>query len=482
LEFVIGDAVFVWELSNLQGAVELARRLASAPGFAWLDSDGSGGTEARFSFLSAAPVEWRRAPAGDFAALDGLRVPEPAVAADGGGAEADAQGASAGAASGAELCPSLVPCWIGYIAYDAPGMCFARYEAVFVFDHCADRRYVAGDDAAACQRLLDLASLAADGGEPARESAQALAADGDASRARNIASSSLDREPERACEGVTAGPVTVADPAEHAGAIAAALALIARGELYQVNLARKLTAPFSGPPLALALAMRDESPVPLGMFFDDSERAVVARSMERFLRWRLPERRLHTRPIKGTRPRVTGTDAAEDRRALASDPKEHAEHAMIVDLMRNDLGRVAAIGSVEVAERFVVEPFARLHHLVSTVACTTRPEVCTSDILRATFPPGSVTGTPKIRAIETIAALEPTPRGIYTGAVGFIDRAGGLSLAVAIRTAVVERGVATYFAGGGIVEASDVAKEIDETVLKARVFTDAVTRLGPKST
>jgi anthranilate/para-aminobenzoate synthase component I len=151
---------------------------------------------------------------------------------------------------------------------------------------------------------------------------------------------------------------------------------------------------------------------------------------------------------------------------------------MIVDLMRNDLGRVAAIGSVEVVERFVVEPFARLHHLVSTVACTTRPETRVSDVLRATFPPGSVTGTPKLRAIEAIDALEPTARGIYTGAVGFIDRAGGLSLAVAIRTAVVERGVASYFAGGGIVEASDIAREIAETDLKARVFTDAIDKLA----
>jgi anthranilate/para-aminobenzoate synthase component I len=147
---------------------------------------------------------------------------------------------------------------------------------------------------------------------------------------------------------------------------------------------------------------------------------------------------------------------------------------MIVDLVRNDLGRVAAIGSVQVEQRFAVEPFARLHHLVSTVACTTRPEVRASDILYATFPPGSVTGTPKLRAIETIAALEPVPRGIYTGALGFVDRAGGLSLSVAIRTAVVEGSEASYFAGGGIVEASQITREIAETELKARVFVDAL--------
>ncbi|HKU44274.1 MAG TPA: anthranilate synthase component I family protein, partial [Polyangiales bacterium] len=263
---------------------------------------------------------------------------------------------------------------------------------------------------------------------------------------------------------------------KHARAIELALEHIARGDIYQVNLARRFWARYDGSPLALALAMRRESPVPLGMYFDDGRRAVVGRSMERFLRWQRSERRLETRPIKGTVAR-SGRDL-EEQSALLGDPKEHAEHAMIVDLMRNDLGRVAAVGSVRVEQRFAVEPFARLHHLVSTVACTTRPEVRASDILYATFPPGSVTGTPKLRAIETIAALEPVRRGIYTGALGFVDRAGGLSLCVAIRTAVVEAGVASYFAGGGIVEASDIAREIAETELKARVFVDALRALG----
>jgi para-aminobenzoate synthetase component 1 len=362
--------------------------------------------------------------------------------------------------------PSAIPYWIGYMAYDAcasharveggPGLCFGRYPAVIAIDHHAARSFVAGDDARACERLLALAGLAADGG------------------ALNGAGSCLPQA------GGRVGPVHAADPAEHARAIERALELIGRGELYQVNLARKLCAPFERAAFDLALAMREESPVPLGMFFEDGERAVIARTMERFLRWKLPERRLHTRPIKGTTPREDrgASRESEEQRALVADPKEHAEHAMIVDLMRNDLGRVAAVGSVEVVEQFVVEPFARLHHLVSTVACTTRPETRRSDVLRATFPPGSVTGTPKLRAIEVIDALEPAARGIYTGAVGFIDRAGGLSLAVAIRTAVVERGVASYFAGGGIVEASDIEREIAETELKARVFTDAIAKLA----
>jgi anthranilate/para-aminobenzoate synthase component I len=151
---------------------------------------------------------------------------------------------------------------------------------------------------------------------------------------------------------------------------------------------------------------------------------------------------------------------------------------MIVDLMRNDLGRVAQVGSVHVPDVMTVEPFARLSHLVSTVACRTREGVTLREVLAATFPPGSVTGAPKLRAIDLIEQLEDTPRDVYTGALGFIDRAGGVSLAVAIRTALLEHGRVRYFAGGGIVEASRVEREIEETELKARVFFDALDALA----
>ena len=166
---------------------------------------------------------------------------------------------------------------------------------------------------------------------------------------------------------------------------------------------------------------------------------------------------------------------------LVSDPKERAEHAMIIDLMRNDLSRVAELGSVSVPEIMVVEPYAKLSHLVSTVRCTVRASAGLSEIVQATFPPGSVTGAPTLRAMEIIEALEPEARGVYTGALGFVDRAGGLSLSVAIRTAVVSRGQVRYFAGGGIVSDSDIGKEIAETELKARVFVDALAELRAKN-
>jgi len=179
---------------------------------------------------------------------------------------------------------------------------------------------------------------------------------------------------------------------------------------------------------------------------------------------------LLARPIKGTLARAGHDDDAARAQQLASDPKERAEHAMIVDLMRNDLSRVAELGSVRLDGVFEVEPFARLLHLVSTVTCATRPEVGLRDVLEATFPPGSVTGAPKRAAVALIEALEAVPRDVYTGVIGFVDRQGGMSLAVAIRTAIVEGGQVRYFAGGGIVEASRPERELLETELKARVM------------
>jgi para-aminobenzoate synthetase component I len=423
-------------------AAEAAMRLSPRTGLAWLDGDCAGGREARYSVVASDPVEVLRIPAAHPKPLSVL----DALTRDAGDPHA---------APDHPLLPrSAVPRFIGYLAYDAVARrqqrhtvnpdealaCFHRYDACLVVDHEAARTFVAGDDAAACDRLQ--ARLQAPPHVPA----------------------------------CTAGPVIAADPTAHAEAIERALEHIRRGDIYQVNLARAFTAQLTGDALKLALAMREASQVPLGFYFDDGQRSVIARTMERFLRFDASDRSLTTRPIKGTLAR-DGDDLAEAR-TLVADPKERAEHAMIIDLMRNDLGRVAEVGSVRVPEVMVVEHYAKLSHLVSTVRCTVRAGLGLRAIVEATFPPGSVTGTPKLRAMDIIDALEPTARGVYTGAVGFVDRAGGLSLAVAIRTASVRDGQARYFAGGGIVEASDVAREVAETELKARVFRDALASLS----
>jgi anthranilate/para-aminobenzoate synthase component I len=354
--------------------------------------------------------------------------------------------------------PAEVPAWIGYVAYDAfwsapprgeprfersrdPILYFRRYPALLAIDHEDGCAWLVGDDESAC----------------------------DALRAR------LDTLRPVKPGLARIGSIRVDDPVAHRRAIVRALDYIAQGQVYEVNIARQWSASFEGDALGLWQAMRRASRVPLGLFFDGGDHAVLACTMERFVQWDAESRELVTRPIKGTIRREPADDGASER--LRADPKEQAEHSMIVDLMRNDLGRVATVGTVRVQAPLVVEPFTGLYHLVSTVSCVTRPEVTLEEILQATFPPGSVTGAPKIRALEIIEELEQHPRGVYCGALGFIDHGGGLSLAVAIRTAIVRAGEARYWAGGGIVEASDPDREVAETELKAKVFLDAVEAL-----
>lgn len=417
----------------------VAQSLHAEPGFAWLDSNRSEARDGRYSFLAAWPSDEIRVAFGE-------HRPFAALARIHGGSDGDRHDGPT---------PSEVPSWIGYVAYDAfwsepargkprlsreadPVVLFRRYPALLAIDHDEGSAFVVGDDERSCRRFLD-----------------------------RVRSSRPSESPPPVI-----GPVCVDDAAAHRRAIVLALDEIAEGEVYEVNVARRWSATFEGDPLALWQAMRVASRVPLGLFFDGGDHAVLACTMERFIHWDRKSRCLVTRPIKGTIRREPTDDGASER--LRADPKERAEHSMIVDLMRNDLGRVAELGSVKVEAPLVVEPFTGLYHLVSTVSCVTRPEVTLDGILEATFPPGSVTGAPKIRALEIIEDLEQHPRGVYCGAIGFIDHEGGLSLAVAIRTATVRRGQVDYWAGGGIVEASDPDRELAETELKAKVFLDAI--------
>jgi para-aminobenzoate synthetase component 1 len=416
--------VWVTECTSVQTAREAALRLARERGLAWLDGGLTHGQDGRFSFVSTAPCETVTRAVGEPFPWRALPACEPADQALG------------------VLHASDVPRWVGYVAYDActpgatastPASCFARYDAFYAFDHQLERAYLVGDDEHACARLA------------ARLSAEPVSA-----------------------LAFEAGEVLATPRSDHIEAIREALALIREGEVYEINLARRFRAPFTGSPLALFLRMREQSPVPLGLYLDAGDHALLGRSMERFLRYR--DGVLSTSPIKGTLARA-GDDAGEAR-ALVADPKERAEHAMVVDLMRNDLSRVCEQGSVHIDELMAVLPFAGLSHLVSTISGRTRASV--SEILEQTFPPGSITGAPKLRVVRAIADLEREPRGIYCGCYGYLDRAGGCSFAVAIRSAVVHDGVVDYHAGGGIVADSDPEREVAETELKARMFLRAL--------
>jgi len=244
---------------------------------------------------------------------------------------------------------------------------------------------------------------------------------------------------------------------------------IAAGDIYQVNLSQRLSAPLATTPFDLYRRLTRTNPAPFSAYFETPEAAIVSCSPERFLQVR--GREVETRPIKGTRPR--GETPAEDARLAAellASEKDRAENVMIVDLERNDLGRVCEYGSVHAPELFAVESYATVHHLVSTVRGRLHPNANAVDCLRASFPGGSITGAPKVRSMEIIEELEPTRRGVYTGAIGYLCFSGDMDLNIVIRTLVVKDGVAHFQVGGGLVADSDPDAEYQETIDKAQAL------------
>jgi anthranilate synthase component 1 len=249
--------------------------------------------------------------------------------------------------------------------------------------------------------------------------------------------------------------------------------LIAAGECYQVVLSQCFTKPTAASPVSIYRAIRRLNPSPYMFLLKFGEKAVIGASPEMLVRCRGDE--LEYRPIAGTRPR--GKTSQEDQRLaneMAADTKEIAEHQMLVDLGRNDLGRVAEYGSVKVAELMKVEKYSHVQHLVSKLAAKLRKGFDRFDALASCFPAGTVSGAPKVRAIQIITELEPTPRGVYAGAVGYFDYSGNMDTCIAIRTLVLENGVAKVQAGAGIVADSVPEREYEETVHKARALLKAV--------
>ncbi len=251
------------------------------------------------------------------------------------------------------------------------------------------------------------------------------------------------------------------------------LEYIAAGDVFQVNLSQRFTARGPYQPLELYLRLKEKSPAPFAAFLQWKDLAVVSASPESFYQTR--GNLLVTRPIKGTRPR--GSDPDDDGRLAAElldSPKDRAELTMIVDLERNDLGRVCEYGSVAVRDPLSIESFAQVHHLVATIEGRLRSSTGPVDVIRALFPGGSVTGAPKIRAMEIIDELEPNRRSLYTGAIGYLSQGGSSAFNVAIRTILVEGDRASFQVGGGIVADSDPVAEYDETLAKGRGMLDVL--------
>ena len=250
------------------------------------------------------------------------------------------------------------------------------------------------------------------------------------------------------------------------------------GDIFQVVLSQRLSIPFKARPVDVYRALRALNPSPYMYFLDVGEMQVVGSSPEILVRLQFDEAgqgMVTVRPIAGTRPR--GATPAEDdalEAELLADPKERAEHLMLIDLGRNDVGRVSQPGTVEVGEQFVIERYSHVMHIVSEVTGILQPGLSYADVLRATFPAGTVSGAPKIRALEVIRELEPVKRNVYAGSIGYLGWHGDADTAIAIRTAVIQDGRLHVQAGAGIVHDSDPQKEWEETMSKGRALFRAV--------
>jgi anthranilate synthase component I len=261
------------------------------------------------------------------------------------------------------------------------------------------------------------------------------------------------------------------------GAVRTAIAHIEAGDAFQIVPSIRFEATLDATPTDLYRSLRVVNPSPFMFLVRSRDLSIVGSSPE--LMSRVRDGRAYSRPIAGTRPR--GATPEEDRsleRDLLSDPKERAEHVMLIDLARNDLGRVCEFGTVEVDDLMVIERYSHVMHIVSGVSGVLRPDVGPVDVLRATFPHGTVSGAPKVRAMEIIDELEPTARGPYAGLVGYIDFSGNLDTAIALRTCVVRGTTAWVQAGAGIVADSDPASEYDECVHKASAVLAAIAAAG----
>lgn len=279
---------------------------------------------------------------------------------------------------------------------------------------------------------------------------------------------------QRAAFAVTGDIQPNMNPEAYASAFQKVKDYIRAGDCYQINLAQRFAVDVAGDACAAYDHFRQLSRAPFMAYLQVEDGvgaplAVLSMSPERFLQ--VIDRKVETRPIKGTRPRHQ--DAAADAQAaqeLAHSIKDRAENLMIVDLLRNDIGKVCEVGSVKVDALFKLQRFTNVHHLVSIVRGLLAPAYHALDLLRGCFPGGSITGAPKLRAMEIIEELEPHRRGIYCGSIGYIGFDGSMDTNIAIRTAVICNGRMTFFAGGGVVADSDCAREYQETFDKASQF------------
>ena len=437
--------------------IEALARFSGSPQLCLLQSAATGHPLSRFSFLSADPV----------ALVSANTEQWPSVRAQ----------LRATFAPAAEIAPDLPPFqggWMGWFSYELapafdeatahphrpffiPDVGLGLHDWVIAWDHAQGQTWL-------------ISSGIDRYGQP------------DAERARVRAEAVLRQwQQPPMLQGPVATPrstdaTVVADftlPTYEA-AVQCVINYVLAGDIFQANLAQRFVLPFPGDSRRLYHELTLRSPAPMAAFIQRDALTIASASPEQFLRLDAASGRVETRPIKGTRPR----DSNPQRDTLLADEliaseKDRAENVMIVDLLRNDLSRVCQPGTVRVPALCVLESHPTVHHLVSTVVGELEPGRDALDLLAATFPGGSITGAPKLRAMEVIGELEPVARGVYSGAIGWIGLDGSMDLSIAIRTITIADGFASFHAGGGITVLSVPAEEFREALDKAGVLLDA---------
>jgi para-aminobenzoate synthetase component 1 len=474
---------------------EALARMARLPGCLLLESGGAGGSRSRWSMLSADPflvlrargsaLEVRRGhamerSAGDpFVALQKLLAEYHLPALVGG---PPFQGGAAGyfGYELADLLERLPPAGTDDLAL--PDLCVGFYDWVLAWDHAGKRLLLVSTglpaprgSARGChaalrsEQVLAWLAGAADPPEPSQDPDESGIVPGPALPPVQAGSTTAGVAPMVRTWPVPDLPGVVSSFSRdnYLAAVEKIRQYIVAGDIFQANLSQRLQCRVAEPPLSLHARLRRINPAPFSAYLDVGEAVVLSASPERLLKLRTG--RLETRPIKGTarRGRTPARDVAAAASLLAS-PKDRAENIMIVDLLRNDLSTVCRDGSIRVPELCVLERHPTVYHLVSTVVGRLRRGLGAVDALRAVFPGGSISGAPKVRALEILRELEPTRRGVYTGAIGYIGFNGGMDTSIAIRTLVVKNGTAYFHVGGGVVLDSDPEQEYAETLDKAR--------------
>jgi para-aminobenzoate synthetase component 1 len=467
----------VEELTPVPDPARCCEQLAGLPYRIFLDSAATATRLGRYSFLTADPIDVIQHK-GSSAALDEVRTRLLSFRADPITGLPPFQGGAA-----------------GYIAYDwgltlerlpaprhddlaLPDLVMGIYDWVLAWDHVASRAWLIStgmpetSPAARTARAADRARFVRErllGSRPTAD-VRPVFSDPPEQMGRTAPSSPVENgwwNPSlELCSSFTR-------PA-YLDAVRRVRDYIFAGDIFQANLSQRFEAPLGESPWSFYSRLRTRNAAPFAAFLETPDASVISASPERFLR---VDRNgfVETRPIKGTRPRGVGPehDAALGQ-ALAESAKDRAENLMIVDLMRNDLSRVCAPHTVRVSELFSLEHYATVHHLVSTVVGQLEPGYDALHLLRAAFPGGSITGAPKLRAMEIIAELEPSQRSVYCGSIGYWSVTGELDTSIAIRTAVARNGRVYFNAGGGIVADSDPEQEYRETIDKARALIDAL--------